>query len=257
MIQKINHLVETILQAVASGSEVECVQRIPYHGGGLPSSPLFCLKLDVFFRGPIPSFPDRLAGLPELEFLETSLSKEKDRFFLEKIPIHLDYKETPRIDEELAGLGRPGSPFRQENTYGLFRLYHGIPVHAKTGWIREVKAQLENLPEEFWSFQRRNLSSRIEHLLSDMAAAVFNRDGLFFQIVIARFLETLTELLFTLNRQFLSPPEELQFQIDGLELLPTGFTSYFDTLLRDDSGFDRERRTALARHLAEGVLALA
>jgi hypothetical protein len=89
-----------------------------------------------------------------------------------------------------------------------------------------------------------------------MAAAVFNRDGLFFQIVLARFLETLAELLFALNRQFLCPPEELQFQIDGLELLPTGFSGYFDTLLREDSGFDRERRAALARHLAESVLAL-
>lgn len=256
MIQKINQLVETILQGLTDGPEVECVQRIPYHGGGMPSSPLFCLKLDIFYRSAIPPFPSRLSKLPEPQFLETSLSKEKDRFFLDKIPIHLDYKEVPRVEEELAGLGQPGAPLRQETTYGLFRLYHGIPVHAKTGWIREVKARLETLPDEFWTFQRQNLAGRLEHLHSDMAAAVFNRDGLFFQIVLARFLETLAELLFALNRQFLCPPEELQFQIDGLELLPTGFSGYFDTLLREDSGFDRERRAALARHLAESVLAL-
>ncbi len=185
MIQKINHLVETILSGFNVSDKVECIQRIPYHGGGLPESPLFCLKLDVFFQGPIPTFPERLSGLSDLQFLETSLSKEKDRFFLEKVPIHLDYKEVARIDEELAGLGKPDSSLRHETTYGLFRLYHGIPLLDKTNWIRGVKDRLEKLPEEFWTFHRKNLAGRLEHLLSDMAAAVFNRDGLFFQVGLA------------------------------------------------------------------------
>ena len=256
MIQKITHLVETILQGLAQGPEVECVQRIPYHGAGMLSSPLFCLKLDVFYKGPIPTYPDRLSGLPPLQFLETSLAKEKDRFFLDRTPIHLDYKEVARVEEELAGLSQTTSPLRQETTYGLFRLYHGIPVHTKSDWIRQVKTKLEALPESFWTFQRQNLAGRLEHQLSDMAAAVFNRDGMFFQIGLARFLETLAELLFAINRQFLSPAEELKFQIDGLEILPAGFTGFFDSLLREDAGFDRERRLALARHLAEGTLAL-
>jgi hypothetical protein len=256
MIQKINSLVETLLKAL-TGPTVECVQRIPYHGGGMLSSPLFCLKLDVFYRDAIPAFPARLSGVPGAQLLETSLSRDKDRFFLQDMPVHLDYKLVPRVDEELRALGQPSAPLRQDTTYGLFRLYHGIPVHSQSPWIREVKAQLENLPEGFWAFQRRNLGGRLEHQLSDMAAAHFNRDGLFFQIALARFLETLTELLFNLNRQFLCPPEELKFQLDGLEELPTGFTGYFDSLLREEAGFDRERRLALAKHLAEGVLALA
>jgi hypothetical protein len=256
MIQKISHLVETILQGLAQGPEVECVQRIPYHGAGMVSSPLFCLKLDVFYKGPIPLYPDRLKGLPPLQYLETSLAKEKDRFFLDRMPIHLDYKEVSRVEEELVGIGETASPLRQETTYGLFRLYHGITVHTKSDWIRQVKTRLEGLPETFWAFQRRNLAGRLEHQLSDMAAAVFNRDGMFFHIGLARFLETLAELLFAINHQFLSPAEELKFQIDGLEILPAGFTGYFDSLLREDAGFDRERRLALARHLAEGALAL-
>jgi hypothetical protein len=255
MVQKINHLVETILQGFTAGPEVECIQRIPYHGGGLPDSPLFCLKLDIFFQEAIPAFPGRLSALPPLQFLETSLSKEKDRFFLEKVPIHLDYKEVNRIDEELVGLGKPDSPLRHETTYGLFRLYHGIPLFVKTDWIRSVKTRLETLPEGFWRFHRQNLAGRLEHLLSDMAAAVFNRDGLFFQIGLARYLATLSELLFAVNRQFLCPAEELKFQIDGLQSLPAGFTGYFDSLLRDDASFDRERRLTLARRLAESVLA--
>jgi hypothetical protein len=256
MIQKINALVETILQGIAQSPEVECVQRIPYHGGGMPSSPLFCLKLDVFYRGEIPPYPDRLATLPPLQFIETSLSKEKDRFFLQKVPIHLDHKVVAKVDQELDGLGQASAPLRNETTYGLFRLYHGIPVHSKSDWIRDVKTRLENLPEGFWTFQRRNLAGRLEHQLSDMAAAIFNRDGLFFQLALARYLETLTELLFAVNRQFLCPQEELKFQLDGLEILPGGFTGYFDSLLRDDAGFDRERKLSLARHLTEGVLAL-
>ncbi len=255
MIQKINQLVETILQSLAATPDVECVQRIPYLAG-MPSSPLFCLKLDLFFRGPIPEFPERLKTLPALQFVETSLSREKDRFFLNQMPIHLDYKTVARVDAELADLGVPDSPLRQDTTYGLFRLYHGIPVHTKSTWIREVKAKLESLPDEFWTFQKTNLASRLEHLLSDMAAANFNRDGLFFQIAQARFLETLAELLFALNRQFLGPSEELKFQIEGLEVLPAGFTGYFDTLLREDPAIDRERRVSLARHLAEGVLGI-
>ena len=256
MIQKINHLVETILESFTGGPEIECLQRIPYHGGGLPDSPLFCLKMDVFFHGSIPPFPERLKGLPPLQFLETSLSKEKDRFFLEKVPIHLDYKEVSRVNQELAGLGNPHCPLLQETTYGLFRLLHGIPLLTKSTWIRDIKTQLENLPESFWSFHQQNLMGRLEHLLADIAAAVFNRDGLFFEISFAGYLTTLSELLFAVNKQFLCPAEEIKFQIDGLQSLPTGFTGYFDTLIREDSGFDRERRLSLARHLAEGVLAL-
>lgn len=255
MIQKINQLVETILHALADSPDLECVQRIPYLAG-MPSSPLFCVKLDLFYRGPIPTFPDRLKTLPSLQFVETSLSREKDRFFLQQMPIHLDYKTVSRVDAELADLGEPDSPLRQETTYGLFRLYHGIPVHTKTTWIREVKAKLEALPDAFWTFQKTNLASRLEHLLSDMAAANFNGDGLFFQIAQAGFLETLAELLFAVNRQFLGPPEELKFQLEGLDVLPTGFTGYFDTLLREDDSIDRERRVSLARHLAEGVLGI-
>jgi len=255
MIQKINQLVETLVAAVAQGSEVECVQRIPYHGGGLPSSPLFCLKLDVFHRREIPPFPDRLQSLPGARYVETALSREKDRFFLDQIPIHLDYKTVAATDAEMSQLENPAKTLKQESTYALFRLYHGIPVHTKSDWVRTIKAKLESLPEGFWEFQRTNLAGRLEHQLSDMAAAVFNRDGLFFQIALAHYLETLTELLFVLNRQFACPPEELKFQLDGLEDLPTGFTGYFDSLLREDAGFDRQRRLSLARHLAEAVLA--
>jgi len=257
MIQKINQLVETIVSGLARPGEVECVQRIPYHGGGMPSSPLFCLKLDIFYVGAIPTFPQRVEGLPPLQFLETSASREKDRFFLEKTPIHLDYKVVSKIDEDVEALTGTGPWLRNETSYGLFLLYHGSPFHTKSDWIRGVKVKLETLPPEFWAFQCRNLSGRLEHLLSDLAAAVFNRDGLFFELVMARFLETLAELLFALNHQFMGPLEELQFQLDGLELLPTGFTGYFNTLLREDSGFDRGRRLALARHLSESVLALA
>lgn len=256
MIQKINELVESVLRALQRPYEVECVQRIPYYGGGMPSSPLFCVKLDVFYRGEIPPFPGRLEALTDISFVETSLSRQKDRFFLNKTPVHLDYKIVSEIEDELATMKRPAASFPLESSYGWFRLYHGIPVLTKSDWVRSVKAQLETLPDAFWDFQKRNLSGRLEHLLSDMAASVFNRDGLFFEISAARFLETLAELLFALNRQFVGPPEELQFQIDGLELLPTGFSGYFDTFMREDSGLDRARRVGLARHLSESVLAL-
>lgn len=255
MIQKINQQVETILHGLAGSPEVECVQRIPYLAA-MPSSPLFCLKLDLFFRGPIPQFPDRLKALPSIQFVETSLSREKDRFFMNQMPIHLDYKTVSQVEEELADLDLPDPPLRQDTTYSLFRLYHGIPVHTKSAWIRGVKAKLEALSDDFWGFQKTNLASRLEHLLSDMAAANFNRDGMFFQIAQARFLETLAELLFAFNRQFLGPPEELKFQIEGLDVLPSGFTGYFETMLRDDSTIDRDRRVSLARRLAEGVLGI-
>lgn len=256
MIQKITQLVETLLGALAADESVECVQRIPYHGGGLPSSPLFCLKLDLYYRKAIPPFPGRLAGLTNAEFVETSLAKEKDRFFLDRMPVHLDYKRVDDVENLLDATDGLAPGLRHDGTYGLFRLYHGIPVHHRTDWIKKVKARLEDLPDSFWSFERRNLAGRLEHQISDMAAAVFNRDGLFFQMALARYLETLTDLLFAINKQFACPPEERKFGLDGLELLPTGFTGYFDSLLREDAGFDRDRRLALARHLATSVLAL-
>lgn len=255
MIQKITHLVETLVAALG-GPDVECIQRIPYQGGGLPDSPLFCLKLDVFHRSTIPGYPQRLARVLGAQWLETSVSRSKDRFFLEDVPVHVDFKLVSRVDAELTGLHGGATGLQEETTYGLFRLYHGIPVLTASPWIRSVKAQLEHLPGAFWDFQKKNLADRLEHLLSDLAAAHFNQDGLFFQITLARFLTTLAELLLAHNHRFLGPPEELGFQLEGLEDLPAGFTGYFDGLLRDDASFDRERRLGLARNLAKGALAL-
>lgn len=222
----------------------------------MPSSPLFCLKLDLYYHGSVPEFPRRLEEVSGIEFVETSPHRHKDRFFLERMPVHVEYKSVSAVNDELSTVDSAEPTGQVETTYGLFRLYHGIPVLAKSDWIQGVKAKLENLPDRFWLFQTRNLSSRLEHILSDLAAAHFNQDSMFFQISMAKFLETLSELLFAINRQFLCPSEELKFQIDGLEMLPTGFTGYFDSLLRDEAGFDRERRLALAKHLTGGTLAL-
>jgi len=256
MIQKIQHLVETLLNGMADPENVECVQRIPYHGGGLPQSPLFCIKLDLFYRSTIPSFPTRLKNLQGLKFVETSLSRAKDRFFLEDVPVRVDYKLQNQVDDEILSLKEADGALRPESTYGLFRLYHGIPVHSKTSWIHEVKTCLETLPDSFWTAQIANLKGRLEHLLADMAAAVFNRDTLYFHLGFAGYLETLAEVLFAINHQFACPPEELRFQMSGLAVLPNGFSAWFENLLRDDAGFDRERKLEIARHLAESILVL-
>ncbi|NNM67739.1 MAG: hypothetical protein HKM06_07005 [Spirochaetales bacterium] len=253
MLQKINRITETLVEGLASLPNIEAIQKIPYRTYKNEASPLDCLKVDVFSQGSVPDAAARVQGLPHLEFLETSPGKNKDRFFLDGMAVHIEYKRVEDIEELLARLHT--SPYRltEDSTYGLFRLRHGIPVMKKTEWIEHQKKLLENLPEPFWQAARQNLKSRMEHQVADLGSALYNQDSFHFQTSLAHYLETISELLFVANEEFLCPPEQIRVSLEELKILPSGFEGLFDTLIRAD--VDQERKLSVARRLAELLLA--
>jgi hypothetical protein len=253
MLQKINRMTETLVEGLSSLPNIEAIQKIPYRTDKNEASPLACLKLDVFSLGAIPEPSARMQGFPDPEFLETSPGKNKDRFFLGDLAVHIEYKRVQDIEELLAHLHTPAYRLNEDSTYGLFRLRHGVPVLKKSEWIEHQKKLLENLPEPFWQGLRQNLKSRMEHQVADLGSALYNQDAFHFQTSLAHYLETISELLFVANEEFLCPPEQIRVSLEELKNLPSGFEGLFDTLIRAD--VDQERKLSVARRLAELLLA--
>lgn len=256
MIQKINQLSELILQGMAQWPGLEAVQRVPIPASTSWTPPLACLKIDVYLSAPQPPFNERFLNFPALTNVETSAARGKDRFFLQQIPVHINYRTTDQAQTLVDALVTPPYRLKDDTTYGLYRLSEGIPLLDKNGWLNSLKEKLSDLPSGFWENHYVNLSSRMEHLLADLAAAVYSADPLYFQISLAHFLECETELLFTMNRRFYCPPEEVKRQLGTLEILPSGFWGLFDSLSRDDAPLNQERKWEVARKLAENTLAL-
>ncbi len=256
MVQKINRLVESLVQGFKSWPSLEAVQKIPYQSYSDALFEFTSLKIDVILEGEIPVQKQRLKVLPPHEFLETSLAATKDRFFLESIPVHVEYKKTREIETLVAGVRDEPFTLTQGSTYGLFRVFWGVPVVSRTGWIDQQKHILETLPEGFWRWHGANLNARLEHQLADMGTALFHQDPLQFPLSLAQLLETVTEHLLTFHHQFLCPPEQRLRALEALPNLPSGFMGLLNSLIRSDGALDHERKLTVARRLVEQLLSL-
>lgn len=253
MNQKVLRLTNFILEKTSVLPGLEALARVPYLSHGR-NNPLFYLKFDLHFNGEIPAPADRLAVLGEISMAESDPVRPKDRFFLQDTPIHIHYKKVADTDALVASVLDPEGFYAGTTTYSLFRLLHGIPLLEKSGWLEGIRSKLGQVPERFWQTWHQALITRLEHSLSAMGAAHFHQDPVHFLISLARFLEALTEAIFTANREFAGPPEETAARLQTLERLPAGFEGLFNNLLRDDGGLDKERKVEIARLLTQSLL---
>ncbi len=256
MIQKINRLVESLLQGFKTWPHLEAVQKIPYQSYSEALFEFASIKLDVFLEGAIPPQQDRIQLFPPHEFLETSLAETKDRFFLESLPVHIEYKRTRDFEALLKGIRNEPFTLLQGSTYGLYRLLWGVPVFSRSGWVDQQKQILESLPESFWQWHLNNLKARLEHYVADLGMALFHQDPLQFPISLAQLLETVTELVLSSHHQFLCPPEQRLRSLEALPNLPSGFMGLLNSLIRSDGALDQERKLTVARKLVEQLLSL-
>ena len=144
----------------------------------------------------------------------------------------------------------------ERGTYLFHRIATGSVSWSRDEWISGVLERLDRLPESLWSLWAESCRRRIDHYLSDLGAAAFKEDRLYFHLSLSGFLKSAAELLFALNHVFEPGPRDFTASLALLEVLPEGFWASWRSLLRDDSELPAERKREIADHLARSVFAL-
>jgi hypothetical protein len=238
---------------------VECVSL---NEAALPDTldPYFALILDVFYSGSIPGAGERhsLYGSDVAAF-ESSSQNIKDRFLIGGLPVRLEYKSTEKI-EELVSIADTRLDqlwlIKDSGTYGFYRLVRGEILFSRSRWIDRIRERLLSAGDQFWSEMRAFHQSKMEHFLSDLGAAGRQNDGFHYLIASAGFIKTACLALFCLNRRFEPSHRAYYNQVLELPVLPESFRAQLETFLRIDPDMDMERRFALAKLIARGIIGL-
>ena len=256
---KTKMLVERFEKTLSKWDGVEC---ITVNEAALSDTldPYFALILDVFCSAPIPDAEERcrLYG-GDVAAFESSDQNKKDRFLIGNIPVRLEYKFTGKI-EEMVSIADTKQEFlwllKDSGTYGFYRLAYGEIVFSRNNWIHGIRRRLENLGDRFWTEMRNGIQSKMEHFLSDLGAASFQGDEFYYLISSAGFIKTACLSLFCINRRFEPSHRAYYKQVQELPVLPESFPAELENFLGTDPDTTMERRFALAKLIARGIIAL-
>jgi len=252
-------LVERFTEVLSSWNGVEC---ITLNEAAMPDTldPYFALILDVFCSASIPDADERchLYG-EDVAAFESSVQNQKDRFLIGDIPIRLEYKKTGKIDE-LINIACSNHEslwlIKDSGTYGFYRLANCEIIFSRTNWINNVRERLTKIGDQFWEEMRVTVQSKMEHFLSDLGAACFQRDKFHYLIASAGFIKSACLTLFCINRHF-EPSHRAYFkQVCELPILPASFSAEFQNFLENDSNADLDTRFYLAKLIAQKIVTL-
>ena len=255
MQQKRQQVIESVRQVLDGWREIETVSLLDF--GEDIYDPYFFISLDVFYQESLPEPEERAAAFDFAELFESNLGRGKDRLLIDEIPIRLEYKRAAEVTETVnTALNHPGD-LTEPGTYLFHRLYASRTLIERSDWLSKLRSALdEDLPEEFWHFQRSALQLKMEHSLSDLMAAVLMEDQLFYLVSASGFIRSLCSVLFAINRRFEPSGRFLGKKTTELSVLPESFAGLFDTFLREDPTISRQKRKEVAELLARGVISL-
>ncbi len=218
--------------------------------------PSFFISYDVYYNGPIPGREVREAAFPFAAGFETTRDEQKDRFLIDDVPVRLEYKDQHAFDsvlETVFGNCDGGFP---ESTYGFYRLKKGELIYSRGDWVDRTRQMLNEIPDSFWDRRVQALRARMDHVLTDLSSAVYSGEVLFYTLSLASFLNTLSALLFAINRRFEPAGRILNEQLRQLPVLPEEFDTRLEYLLRSDSVVTDKRKREIAELVTWSVLRL-
>ena len=218
--------------------------------------PNFSITLDVFRDAPLPDRETRASAFADARYFESSRMKTKDRFMMGELPVRISYKDTDRVDAVLDAVGGEEWLSMERGTYLFHRIATGTLAWSRDDWMTGVLAKLDILPDSFWTAWSESCHRRIDHYLSDMAAAAMKDDALYFQLSLSGFLRAAGELLFAVNKVFEPGPRDYTATLALLEDVPEGFEANWASLLRDDGELQPDRKREVAGLLAKGLFSL-
>jgi hypothetical protein len=262
MKRKVERLATAITEAISGWESVECL-TLGEHSESDVLDPYFALVVDVYLRAAPPTVEERQSAfakaLGQPGAFESSASRSKDRFFIEGLPIRVEYKSVQMVDDVLVRCKGPDSQivwmFKNSGTYMFYRLLSSRVLFKKSDWILEVRRDLERLPGMFWENLRDACLSKMEHYLADLGAASFSDDGYFYGVSMAGFLRYAAASLFTANRLFEPSHRYVSARLAKLKSLPDDFLGRWEILLRADLDISRNQKYEVAELIAKSVLA--
>lgn len=255
MKHNVERLAERLTTVVASWPAVECVLSCEASETDV-LDPYFALVLDVYCDGDMPSDGERQAAFGDPGAFESSRGGEKDRFFLDGLPIRLEYKSCGVIDRIISDGFKLGGMLKGPGTYLFHRIANGGVLHSRTAWIDGIKASLANPPETLWADLREAEQFRMEHSLSDLGGAALKDDRFFYYVSLAGFMRACASVLFAVNRQWEPSDRNMTAVLLTLPTLPEDFQGRWGMLTRTDGTVTPERKYQVAQLVARSIFAL-
>jgi hypothetical protein len=255
MTYKVERLANKLTSIISSWPGVESVVSCEASDTDV-IDPYFALVLDVYCYGSIPAGEERHTFFDNPGAFETSKSGEKDRFFIDELPIHLEYKRTRTIEDLVTKSLDAIWMFGTTGTYMIYRLVHGKTLFAKSDWLDRMRGFLAESPSEFWDSLLETYQQKIEHSLSDLGGAALKDDKFFYFVSLAGFIRSCSSALFALNKQWEPSDRHMTTALMSLPVLPDDFDGLWSTLMRTDGSIDPGRRYQIAQLIARSVFAL-
>jgi hypothetical protein len=262
MKRKVERLAKSITEVISSWGTAECV-ALGEHSEADVLDPYFAVVIDAYLHESPPTSEERQAAFAKAVgqpgAFETSASRSKDRFFIDGLPVRVEYKSVGMIEDVIARCKGPDSQivwmFKNSGTYMFYRLINSRVLYQKSDWIEVVRRELGLLPSSFWQDLHEAFLSKMEHYLADLGAASFSDDGYFYDVSMAGFIRYAAAALFTANRRFEPSHRYVSAQLRELPSMPDDFFGRWETLLRSDLEISGNQKYEVAQLIARSVLA--
>ncbi|TFG84906.1 MAG: DUF4037 domain-containing protein [Spirochaetales bacterium] len=251
----VERLAERLTAIISSWPGVECVLSCEASESDV-LDPYFALVLDVYCSGDIPDDDVRQAAFGDPGAFESSRSREKDRFFLEGLPIRIEYKLVSSVDEILEKRFDIMWVYRSSGTYLFYRLADGKALFKRSGWIDTVKEALSHTPADFWDHLKETHLFKMEHSLSDLGGAALKDDNYFFFVSLTGFMHACVSTIFAVNKQWEPSDRNLTEVLMALPRLPDDFETRWSILLQTDGTSAPERKYQVAQLIARSIFSL-
>jgi hypothetical protein len=258
MRRKVQAIADHVAEAVRSWPGVECA-AIGENADESELSPYLALVVDVYYRDSIPQASDRRAAFGSEGVFESSRNLGKDRFDLQGLPVHVEYKDMSRIERVLRDQDLLLAEAKLSGTYMLYRLAEWKTLFERGDWVASARRDLASLKGAFWSELGEFYCQKMEHCLEDFGQSEWRDDKYFGLVSLAEFLRYAAGALFVANRRFEPAGRYLSARLPELSIIPDSFLGLWDTLLRSaalPSSDDHSRRYEVARRMAASVISL-
>lgn len=253
MKQKVQRISANLAERLSKWEQVDAVTIMESAEEEL-ISPYFFISLDVYYKGNIPDKDERQAVFSDAGAFETSSYGTKDRFFIEDIPVRIEFKNLDRMNTIIELKPDNFRAFRASSTYMFYRILNGKVLIQKNLWLDHIRQKLQNLPEDFWTMLSQATFASMEHYLIDMQSSVMENDNFFFLISNSGFIKSLLSLLFIINHKFEPPRRNIKEKLFNLSTLPEHFKGRFENLISDDDEMTMERKADIAELLTKSIV---
>ncbi|GAB6275854.1 MAG: hypothetical protein SAMD01599839_03940 [Rectinema sp.] len=218
--------------------------------------PHYALVFDVYYRRSVPAMDKRQDLFDNPGAFESAPGGMKDRFFLDEIPIRVEYKHLPGVQDLVEHPLRHIKLLKNAGTYPLYRLLNFPLVFSRSDWIERMRAELNNFPQEAWRGLFDSFSAKMEHYLSDFGAAAVSENQFFRLMSRAGFLRFAGASVFMFNHVFEPSHAEYESQLKTQPVLPANFASLWDSIAGERNDLSEFKKFELARLLAREIFEL-